>query len=39
VEPVDKIATALLAYAIIRGLSRRYLMRFPRAENVMPKQA
>lgn len=39
VEPVDKIATALLAYAIIRGLSRRYLMRFPRAENVMPKKA
>jgi len=35
VEPVDKIATALLAYAIIRGLSKRYLMRFPRAENVM----
>jgi energy-coupling factor transport system substrate-specific component len=34
VEPVDKIATALLAYAIIKGLSSRYLARFPRAENV-----
>lgn len=34
VEPVDKIATALLAYAIIKGLSQRYISRFPRAENV-----
>ena len=34
VEPVDKIATALLAYAIIKGLSKRYISRFPRAENV-----
>jgi energy-coupling factor transport system substrate-specific component len=34
VEPVDKVATALLAWAIIKGLSRRYLSRFPRAENV-----
>jgi len=34
VEPVDKIATALLAFAIIKGLSGRYLARFPRAENV-----
>jgi len=34
VEPVDKITTALLAYAIIKGLSGRYLARFPRAENV-----
>ena len=33
VEPVDKIATAFLAFAIIRGLSVRYLSRFPRAEN------
>ncbi len=33
-EPVDKIATSLVAYAIIRGLSSRYLARFPRAENV-----
>lgn len=34
VEPIDKIATALLAYAIIKGLSVRYISRFPRAENV-----
>lgn len=34
VEPVDKIATAMLAFAIIKGLSKRYLSRFPRAENV-----
>jgi energy-coupling factor transport system substrate-specific component len=34
VEPVDKIATALLAFAIIEGLSTRYLARFPRPENV-----
>ena len=34
VEPVDKIATAMLAFAIIQGLSVRYLARFPRAENV-----
>lgn len=34
VEPLDKIATAYLAYAIIKGLSGRYLARFPRPENV-----
>jgi energy-coupling factor transport system substrate-specific component len=34
VEPFDKIATALLTYAIIQGLSKRYIARFPRAENV-----
>ncbi len=34
VEPVDKISTALLAFAIIEGLSARYLARFPRPENV-----
>jgi len=34
VEPVDKIATALLAFAIIKGLSKRYISRFPRSENV-----
>lgn len=33
-EPVDKITTALLAFAIVQGLSRRFLARFPRAENV-----
>lgn len=34
VEPVDKIATALLAWVIIKGLSARYVSRFPRAQNV-----
>lgn len=34
VEPVDKISTALLAFAIIQGLSTRFLARFPRPENV-----
>ncbi len=34
VEPVDKITTAMLAFAIIQGLSKRFLARFPRAENV-----
>ncbi len=34
VEPVDKISTSLLAFAIIQGLSTRFLARFPRAENV-----
>lgn len=34
VEPVDKISTSLLAFAIIQGLSARYLARFPRPENV-----
>jgi energy-coupling factor transport system substrate-specific component len=34
IEPVDKIATALLAFAILEGLSVRYLARFPRPENV-----
>ena len=34
VEPFDKIATCLLAFAIIGGLSYRYLARFPRSENV-----
>jgi energy-coupling factor transport system substrate-specific component len=38
VEPVDKIATALLAWLIIRGLSARYVARFPRAENVLPER-
>lgn len=33
VEPIDKIATSLLAFAILDGLSTRYLARFPRGEN------
>jgi energy-coupling factor transport system substrate-specific component len=32
-EPLDKIATSLLAFAILDGLSARYLTRFPRGEN------
>lgn len=34
VEPIDKISTAMLAFAIIQGLSRRFIARFPRPENV-----
>ena len=34
VEPFDKISTSLLAFAIIQGLSMRFLARFPRLENV-----
>ena len=33
VEPVDKISTAMLAFAIIQGLSKRLIARFPRPEN------
>jgi energy-coupling factor transport system substrate-specific component len=33
VEPVDKIATAMLAFAIVQGLSKRLVARFPRPEN------
>jgi len=34
VEPVDKITTSMLAFAIVQGLSTRFLARFPRPENV-----
>jgi len=34
VEPFDKISTSLLAFAIIQGLSIRFLARFPRPNNV-----
>jgi hypothetical protein len=34
VEPVDKITTCMLAFAIIQGLSKRFVARFPRPENV-----
>lgn len=33
VEPVDKISTAMLAFAIVQGLSKRLIARFPRPEN------
>ena len=38
VEPVDKISTALLAYAILEGMSVRYITSFPRGENVLPEK-
>jgi energy-coupling factor transport system substrate-specific component len=38
VEPFDKISTALLAFAIIQGLSTRFLARFPRPENVQVQE-
>jgi energy-coupling factor transport system substrate-specific component len=38
-EPVDKITTALLAFAILQGLSKRFLARFPRPENVETDEA
>jgi len=38
VEPVDKITTAMLAFAIIQGLSRRFLARFPRPENITTEE-
>lgn len=34
VEPIDKIITCLAAWGIIKGMSLRYVSRFPRAENV-----
>jgi len=34
VEPLDKITTSLLAFAIIQGLSKRFIARFPHPENV-----
>jgi energy-coupling factor transport system substrate-specific component len=33
VEPVDKITTAMLAFIIVQGLSKRLIARFPRPEN------
>ena len=33
VEPVDKIATAMLAFIIVQGLPKRLVARFPRPEN------
>lgn len=39
VEPVDKIASALLAFTLAQGLPARLLVRFPRPENVTPETA
>lgn len=38
VEPIDKISTSLLVFAILDGLSARYLARFPRGENAQLDQ-
>ncbi len=38
VEPVDKITTALLAFVIVQGLSKRLVARFPRPENAELEQ-
>jgi energy-coupling factor transport system substrate-specific component len=35
-DPLDKITSALLAFAVLRALSRRYISRFPHANNVYP---
>jgi energy-coupling factor transport system substrate-specific component len=35
VEPVDKISTAMLAFAIVQGIPRRLIARFPRPENAL----
>ena len=34
-EPIDKIATCFLAWAVVKGLSSRYVARFPRSGNVL----
>ena len=38
VEPIDKISTSLLAFAILDGLSARFLARFPHGENALLDQ-
>lgn len=38
-EPVDKITTAMLAFAILQGLPKRFIARFPRPENVETDEA
>ena len=38
VEPIDKISTSLLAFAILDGLSARFLSRFPHGENAQLDQ-
>ncbi|MBN1266146.1 MAG: ECF transporter S component [Anaerolineales bacterium] len=34
-DPLDKITSALMAFAVLKALSARYLSRFPHAENVV----
>jgi len=38
VEPVHKITTAMLAFAIVQRLSKRLVARFPRPENAEAEQ-
>jgi energy-coupling factor transport system substrate-specific component len=38
-DPLDKVVSALMAFAVIKALSTRYLARFPRAENVLAPKA
>ena len=37
-EPVDKIVTCLVAWAIVKSLSVRFVSRFPRAYTVLPAE-
>jgi len=37
VEPVDKIVTTIMVFAIVQNLSNRFILRFPRPENVKLK--
>lgn len=34
-DPLDKVVSALLAFAVLKALSKRFLARFPRSENVV----
>ncbi len=38
-DPLDKMISYLLVWLIIQGLPRRFLMRFPRAEQVVSEEA
>jgi energy-coupling factor transport system substrate-specific component len=37
-EPLDKVVTCLVAWAILKSLSVRYISRFPRAYNILPEE-
>jgi len=37
-DPLDKIISALLAYFVLKALSRRYIAKFPYASNVYPEE-
>ena len=34
-DPLDKVTSALMAFAVLKALSPRFLARFPRAGNVV----